>query len=587
MGPLTDEEYTSILTTELPSPSDPVIQKYLSSRAALINEESKQRSDSSFRQALSPIGKRACDIVGRIRDEEQRQHVDVDITTPDAMVKTKSWAVIKRLPKGALLRAQYDALALANIDHLITLALETPGMCMSASDGNLATAEAREDITRSFQIRSRKNNPKSEQQSIWGADYKGGTFVPLTKAADEYPEGGRPGFIKWLKVRCSWSGDATKSSQDEKAEKPPSAKGRADSHLLRGMLYYEPIFRKFLRHLLRQLTEDGISWTELRLTFPLDYYRTGSELPDPDSDHLFAAIGQEVASYHRQATTASSTGPGPGQRPPFWGLRIIWSTIRSQDQRSIIEDADSCIAAKLLWPDLVAGYDLAGAENLGRSLTDMLPELFWFRKQCSLEEVDIPFFLGAGGGSDAVSEGNLFDALLLGTRRLGAARSLYRHPRMVEAVKDKRILAENYLAPGTVGGDTSDHPLPALIAQGVPCALSLGDAEEYVGEGGPLELTHQFWQALHAWESLDLAGLGSLAENSVRWAAFGEQSADSWIRDIRAASVGSGVKAKRLKDWAVEWERFCLWIVTEYGETHGDGHDGDGDGDGGATASAE
>lgn len=38
-------------------------------------------------------------------------------------------------------------------------------------------------------------------------------------------------------------------------------------------------------------------------------------------------------------------------------------------------------------------------------------------------------------------------------------------------------------------------------------------------------------------------------------------------RDIRAASVGAGVKASRLQQWAVEWERFCLWIVTEYGDT--------------------
>lgn len=41
-------------------------------------------------------------------------------------------------------------------------------------------------------------------------------------------------------------------------------------------------------------------------------------------------------------------------------------------------------------------------------------------------------------------------------------------------------------------------------------------------------------------------------------------------KDIKEASMGSGIKAKRLQEWAVAWERFCLWIVTEYGEEYGD-----------------
>jgi adenosine deaminase CECR1 len=41
--------------------------------------------------------------------------------------------------------------------------------------------------------------------------------------------------------------------------------------------------------------------------------------------------------------------------------------------------------------------------------------------------------------------------------------------------------------------------------------------------------------------------------------------------------VGAGVKAARLQQWAVEWERFCLWIVTEYGNAY-DGGNGGNDG---------
>jgi adenosine deaminase CECR1 len=239
---------------------------------------------------------------------------------------------------------------------------------------------------------------------------------------------------------------------------------------------------------------------------------------------MFQAVGEEVARF--QATD-------PGRQ--FWGLRVMWSTMRSHDPRSIIEDADNCISTKLLWPQLVAGYDLAGPENLGRPLADLLPELFWFRKQCALEDVQIPFFLGAGGSlgdDDATTETNLVDALLLGTRRIGNAVTLHRHSRLVEAIKDKRILVEAFPASNDgldpTAGSIMHHPLPALLAQGVYCALCDDDSGILPKQDGASRMTNIFWHAFQAWDSVDLATLGSLAENSVRWAAFEDQNSETW-----------------------------------------------------------
>jgi hypothetical protein len=44
MAPITDEEWVDLVAHELPKTSDPVIQKYLESRRALIAEEQKHRS---------------------------------------------------------------------------------------------------------------------------------------------------------------------------------------------------------------------------------------------------------------------------------------------------------------------------------------------------------------------------------------------------------------------------------------------------------------------------------------------------------------------------------------------------------------
>lgn len=51
------------------------------------------------------------------------------------------------------------------------------------------------------------------------------------------------------------------------------------------------------------------------------------------------------------------------------------------------------------------------------------------------------------------------------------------------------------------------HPLPALIARGVPAALA-NDDPALLGQGTS-GMTHDFWQALQGWENLGLAGLVS------------------------------------------------------------------------------
>lgn len=234
---------------------------------------------------------------------------------------------------------------------------------------------------------------------------------------------------------------------------------------------------------------------------------------------------------------------------------------------------DACIAAKLAWPHLIAGYDLV--DPGGRPLADALPELFWFRKQCASEDVSVPFYLTAG---DVDGDGDLFDALLLGARRIAVRADgdggLHRHPSLAAAVRDRRVLVETCCddAASSAGGVV----LPALLAHGVPCCLGLGNNKGIVSSSSS---SSSNWLAIFRsgwWRGgggrgagTDLAALGLLAENSVRWAALGDggaaDSAADWAREVREASLGSGVKARRLKEWAVAWEGFCLWVVTEFG----------------------
>ncbi|KAF4125773.1 adenosine deaminase CECR1 [Geosmithia morbida] len=575
--PLTQEEWDEV-SQDIPSTSDPFLQKYLAGRANLIEQEKASRSDAAFRASMTPIARRACAIVDAIRSREMETtwrpgsgQVDGDKAgrstvfpgmmfplAKERMESTKLWTIMRRMPKGALLHAHMDAMV--EFDFLLEQLLSMPGMHMR-SDRPLVDATAMENSRVEFRYREREVVADG-QGSMWQSGYEPGRFLLLTSVADGFPRG-RAGFLAWLKGRCTLH---VEDSHDHHLGIDAIWEKFARCFVVvASIIHYEPMFRAFLRRLMRQLKDDGVNWAELRFTWPLNYCRDRQETPEKDYVHMFEVLDEEITRFKE-----SPEGQG------FWGLTTIWTSLRSSSTRPLVESMDHCIATKMAFPHLLAGYDVVGAEDLGRPLVDLLPELFWFRKQCAQEGVNLPFFFHAGEtlGDGSDTDQNLFDAILLGTRRIGHGYSLYKHPLLVDMVKEKRILVESCPISNEVLRLCSSvlaHPLPALLARGVPCCLC-NDDPAMMGQN-TAGMSHDFWQAIQGWENLGLAGLGSLAENSVRWASFEDQDQSAWVKGVREASAGEGVKAERLRQWQVEWEAFCLWIVTEFDEELGPAED--------------
>jgi adenosine deaminase CECR1 len=552
----------------VPTLAEPFIQKFLDGRDALIAEEKRQRSDHAFRETLSPMAAEASAIVSAIRFEEQQtlwnhQYED-NLAKQDGiavypgmmfslakgrMESSKLWKIVKRMPKGALLHCHLTAMG--DLNYLFGEALKEEGVCF-CSDVPLTTQAARS--TANFRFRYLQQMPK-EEPSVWTDNYQPQSWAPLVTVADSYPDGGRDGFIKMVISRVTI--DPEYSLKHHLGVDEVWRTFSSSFFIVDSLFRYEPIFRKFIRNVLSQLNQDGVRWVDLRYDFLNKFTRTGAAEPDKDHEANLAAMAEEIEAFK-----ASPEGQG------FWGARVIWTAIRRLPTRSIIEDMKECIQLKQIFPDLICGYDFVGQEELGRPLTDLVPEIFWFKKRCAEEGVDIPFFFHAGetlGTGDEVDE-NVFDAVLLGTRRIGHGFTLYKHPLLLEMVKEKKILIESCPISNEVLRLTSSikaHPLPALLARGVQCSLS-NDDPALLGQGSS-GMTHDFWQALQGWENLGLEGLASLAENSVRWASFDDCTAKEWQKEIRDGAFGDGTRAQRMKEWAKDFEEFCAWVVQEYG----------------------
>lgn len=71
--------------------------------------------------------------------------------------------------------------------------------------------------------------------------------------------------------------------------------------------------------------------------------------------------------------------------------------------------------------EICPGFDMVGEENAGRPLIDFIEPLLHFKARQKEEGVDIPYIFHAGEtlGDGTHADLNLYDALLLGTKRIG------------------------------------------------------------------------------------------------------------------------------------------------------------------------
>lgn len=569
-----NKEEAKGIPADLPQWTDSFIQKYVDSRAALIEQERYTHISTTFSATLTPMAMEACAIVSRIRTAE-RQSVWNDkcnSTGPvfpgmpftlarERMDKSLLLKVMRKMPKGALLHAHFDAMV--DVTWLIGQTLATEGMGF-VSDEGLGSERSRTKASISFRYVG-AGLSEDEADSIWTDDYVPKTIVTALKAADSFPCNGSAGFVDWLVTRCTII--PTESLDQHHGPYTIWGKFASCFPVINSMLFYEPVFRLSLQRMFAELLVDGIRWVDLRLAFVFQYFCTGSSVPETTYNAFFRVFGDELNSFKSQNSS-------------FWGARFIWTTLRSFPTDQIISSMRECIHQKLEYPALISGFDLVGFEDAGRTLLSLTPELVWFRKACRTAGVKIPFFFHAGEclGHDDDTDQNMFDAILLGTQRIGHGYALFKHPLLIQLVKDKNICIECCPISNEILRLTANimqHPLPALLANGVSVVLS-NDDPAILGHRAN-GLTDDFCQAIQAWKGLGLEGLAAMAENSVRFAAF-EGTDDlngDWSKEVKDGVYGRGARAERMREWRQEWNLFCEWVVMEYAGDWGSESDDD------------
>ena len=430
------------------------------------------------------------------------------------------------------------------VDWLLDRALETEGIHiysdMPLTQENLVTAMFEFEYLPVTQTTS---------ESIYSSSYTPSTMIPLTAAVDSFPcpssTTPRDAFRAWFKSRTTITPE--ESMKHHEGINLIWAKFQSVFRVVHGIVYYEVIFRRFIREVLENVHADGCTWADIRLAFlmQLRATNTGELLPRHELVRIF---GEVVEGYVNETNGA------------FWGSRIIWTQVRAFEADAILASMRECIDAKKRHPHLISGFDLVGQEDKGRSLHSHLPELLQFRRLCADAGVDIPLYLHAGEtlGDGTETDDNLFDAVLLGAKRIGHGYSMYKHPHLMQLSREHGICLEVCPISNEILRLTASimqHPLPAMVAHGVPVSIN-NDDPGILGQISTGSMTHDFWQVLQAYDNVGLEGLGDLAETGVRFAAF----------DGVPVGVEEGIRTQRLQMWRDEWERFCAWVCEEFEE---------------------
>jgi adenosine deaminase CECR1 len=291
---------------------------------------------------------------------------------------------------------------------------------------------------------------------------------------------------------------------------------------LGGFYAYQPVFKEYNRVVIDSLLADGLQHVELRvipraglydLEHPAGYYNEDTVLT------YLQELEQEVQQTH-----------------PEFSLKVIYTFLRFFPEEVVAEELEKAYYYRSKYPELVKGFDLVAEEDDGNTTLYFLDA--WM-KMDSLENVygiDMPLYLH-DGESNWHTVRNLYDAVMLDSRRIGHGYNLNFYPILQQLIKQKDICLEVCPISNQILGYVQDlrvHPANYLIRRGVQITINSDDPAIFGYNG----LSYDYWSILLAWQ-LDLQSLKKLSMNSLAYSSLSEEE-----------------KEAALAHWQQAWDEF-------------------------------
>ncbi|KAG9318585.1 Metallo-dependent hydrolase [Chiua virens] len=537
------------------------LQDYQAERDALINADRALRVD--YIRPSTVLEQQADQITRRVRADEvesvwsvQQDEVPhpfpgMEFLTGLCTPPSEDPALRKsQMPKGALLHTHLDFTVGART--LLDIALRHPAIHISCPEPITSAnmSSIRPDL------KPIPAHSITSVASLTDPAYRPDVWVPLAAARKNFDAalGGPDGFDQWLVSKLSINPSDAYITHNNNIRIWDVF--RSAGTLTRSIVYYFPIWREYIQQFLQETLEDGISYVEARINFSPKFMigANGENVPHIDWLRIFNLVVDQFKQEHPDFFDAKvrisfSSLQDVGAEVSI-DSQIIYSVIRDCDADMLRDHLEDCIRMKRAFPELIIGFDLVGDENILRPLHYYLEQLIAFKQQQQEAGVDIPFIFHAGEtcGDGTRADENLYDAILLGTKRIGHGFSLVKHPKLMQICREKGIALEVCPISNEILRLTASmpmHPLPILLNHGVPVALSSDDPAMFQNMG----LSFDFYQVVVASEVTGLLTLAHLARDSILHSMLREDE-----------------KGRLMTSWESHWQGFVRDLVASNGD---------------------
>ncbi|KAB2574855.1 Metallo-dependent hydrolase [Lasiodiplodia theobromae] len=525
---------------------------YLTARAALIAAEQAH----SFRATLSPstpLEARANAILHALKQQDE---AELHTMHPNGtgfelghkflhglstIASSKIFAIAARAPKGALLHCHFDAILPPEL--LLADARRNPHMCIR-TDAPLSHAGFFAAALPTFSVLPAADLAATKGVDIFSPAYVAGSWMPYARFLERFP-GGAAEAERWLRAKVVLH--AERAYAPEQTVDGIWALFKRSFAVLRGLVGYVTAWKAHFARVLWHLARDGVSYAEIRIPMQWQFFVKTDDASRELSRKEMVGLLKEVLDEEVPKIRAEGL--------VFWGARFIYGSFRLCERENMRWMMEDCIELKQEYPDLICGFDMQGQEDDGHSHLHWIQELLDFRARCDSLGLDIPFIFHAGETLQPSTSQNLYDAILLSTKRIGHGFALpQQHPYLLQLCRDRKIAIETCPISNEVLGlaptGIRNHPLPILLATCVPCTINTDDPGCWEAS-----MSHEWYQVM--------VGTGGGDGEAGGMDLKGWRKLAGWSLEYSCMPDAERKEAER--EFERQWEEFCGWIVETYG----------------------
>ncbi|KAH6647915.1 hypothetical protein BKA67DRAFT_524120 [Truncatella angustata] len=427
------------------------------------------------------------------------------LTNLDLIDRTVLFKVAQRMPKGAHLHVHFNSTLLPNA--LLDIAEKMEQMYIS-SDKPLTSVENLNTCEVQFLMKAPEVVKGDRLVHINENDSTDAHLLRLLTVSTYDLT-----WKEWLVSKLVFDDQEVHNSGQTSEGAWEKFNGR--TRMMKGLFNYETAFTQYTTECLKEFDEDGIQYAEIRPNFmTTNQIWTDDGTRQLDNKQTMQKIVDQFQKYKSD-----------NKNSKICGLKVIYCTPRSFAADKVQAALDECLKFVVEdgFKDYIAGFDLVGEEAQGKPLKAFIPQFQDFKRKCQQLGVTIPFLFHCGEtlelGGD--TDGNLVDALLLDSKRIGHGFALARKPYLISEFKKRNICLEVCPISNQVLGLTprmNGHAIYDLLANDVHCTVNSDNGTLFKST-----LSHDFYEVMAGSKAMNLHGWRQLVEWSIDHASLTPQ----------------------------------------------------------------